>query len=155
MKEVLSIGVLALTIGLGCGDDDGGAVDATAGGPIDGEWSLTGTFCDGQTAQFPPYVLDVRGDAGTFTFTFASDCVAAFDEAYSYADDTITITPQSVACDPDAGCMDAIGASCPAVPPPLTYRYALVGTTLEFTKTSAGPPIDPCPVGQEVKFTME
>lgn len=128
-----------------CGSDDG---------PVDGVWTLTETTCDGAAGQFPPYTIDIRDDVGVFTLTFAADCVASFDEVYNYGDNTIEIDPQSVTCEPNAGCEAAIGASCPALPPAVTYAYVQSGDTLEFSKASVGPPADPCPAGQEVKFVM-
>jgi len=146
MKQTaLGIAFLLFLVAAGCGGDEG---------PIDGTWSLAQTQCDGQDAAFPPYVLDIQNESGTFALTFASDCVATFDEIYSYADGQIEIAPQSIACEPNAGCEAAIGASCPTLPPPVSYAYSQSGDSLVFTKTSDGPPADPCPAGAEVKFTM-
>lgn len=142
-----SVLVATLAIaGAGCGDDDDG-------GPIDGTWSLTATRCDAQPAQSPPFTLEVADTVGTFTLTFAADCVLAYEERYSYDDGTITITPEAASCPQSAGCA-AIGVSCTALPPPVAFDFVLAGDTLEFSKISAGPPGEPCPAGEAVTFTM-
>lgn len=146
--------VLILLTVSACSSDEEGGPNDEEGGPIDARWTLTETSCNGATAQFPPYVLDIMGDVGTFELSFSAECVALFDESYRYTDSTIEIIPESITCDPNSGCMEAVGASCPMLPSPIVYEFSQTGDTLEFTKISGGPPGDPCPQGEEVKFVM-
>ena len=98
--------------------------------------------------------LNVDNTSGSFVLGFGPDCVATIEETYSYAGDTISITPTAVSCNPSSGCAALFGADCMPLPPPTEFTYALDGDTLTFSKTSGGPPADSCPAGAAEVYTM-
>jgi hypothetical protein len=149
------MGILGGAALAGCsGDDD----DAKDSGPIDGTWRVDTVLCSG-TAQGagPITTLDVDDDGGTFTLEIPATCTSTIAESYAYpSDSSIEITPTANTCTPsNDACAPLFGGltTCP-VPPPVTFEYDRTGDALVFTRTSVGPPVDPCPEGQEVRFEM-
>ena len=141
----------------GCSGDD----DDDAGGPIDGSWEVTTLLCDTASQPIPGIFVDIDDDEGEFVLvlpgTAGTVCTSTITEEYAYpTSTTIEITPTANSCNPSgAACAPLFGGSdaCP-VPPPVTFTHDLTGTTLTFTKTSVGPPLDGCPAGQTVTYIM-
>ena len=113
--------------------------------------------CNGVAQTIPSLTVQIRNTQGAFVIDVPQTCVATISEAYSYPSaSSILITPNSNNCSPSAdACAPAFGGntSCPT-PPPVEFQYALAAGELELTRTSAGPPVDSCPAGETVRYTM-
>lgn len=133
-----------------------GAVSACGGGgPIDGNWKIDSLTCNGTAAPTGAAItVNINNTAGTFVIVASPTCTATTTETYSYpSGNTIAITPQSVACNPNSGCAAVFGgASCSPLSPNTSFTYVLSGNKLTFTRTATAN--DPCPAGQTVVFSM-
>jgi hypothetical protein len=157
---------LAMTLSA-CGDDggltdagggpDGTTTDGPVGGPIDGSWLVESFTCDGTPQMIPRLTVHIARSSGSFVIEIPTVCTSTITESYSYPTATsIAIAPTANDCDPDgAACAPAFGGVdvCPT-PPPTTFDFVRAGSSLTFSRTSAGPPVDSCPAGQRVEYEM-
>jgi len=130
----------------------GGGGSAASGGPIDGTWKLSSLTCNGTPQQLAGFVFSISNATGSLVETFSATCVATVNETYTYPSaSAFSMAPQSIACNPSSGCGSLFGGqNCPPIPPKLDYTYTLSGSTLTFTRISAGN--EPCPAGQTAVF---
>ncbi len=127
--------------------------NAPGAGPIDGSFAITSTKCNGvaqtiTTAQ----VIAIANLAGTVVITDGS-CTETDTEIFSYpAADQIGMQQAGVAC--SASCTSGqCMASSTVQTTPTVYTFALSGTTLTFTRTSASNDED-CPTGEATEITL-